>query len=57
MSFGEALVYFCVLGPAKEMIRLKPKPELYQSIKGLGDRIKSRSSKQSQKLRSRTLRS
>ena len=42
MSFGEALVYFCVLGPAREMIRLRPKPELYQSIKILGDRIKVR---------------
>ena len=42
MSFGEALVYFCVLGPAREMIRLRPKPELYHSIKILGDRIKVR---------------
>jgi len=42
MSFGEALVFFCVLGPAREMVRLKPKPELYQPIKTLGDRIKVR---------------
>lgn len=44
MSFGEALVYFCVLGPARDMLRLKPKPPLYQTIKGLGDRIKVRKS-------------
>lgn len=42
MSFGEALVYFCVLGPAREMIRLRPKPPLYQTIKALGDAIKVR---------------
>ncbi|TVV76452.1 HNH endonuclease [Sphingomonas solaris] len=42
MSFGEAFVYFCVLGPAREMVRLRPKPELYQTIKILGDRIKIR---------------
>lgn len=42
MSFGEALAYFCVLGPAREMVRLKPKPELYKSIKYLGDNIKPR---------------
>lgn len=42
MSFGEAFVFFCVLGPAREMVRLRPKPELYQTIKILGDRIKVR---------------
>jgi len=42
MSFGEAFVFFCVLGPAREMIQLRPKPELYQTIKILGDRIKVR---------------
>ncbi len=42
MSFGEALVFFCVLGPARDMLRIKPKPALYQTIKGLGDRIKVR---------------
>lgn len=42
MSFGEALVFFCVLGPAREMIRLKPKPPLYQTIKALGDAIRIR---------------
>jgi hypothetical protein len=42
MSFGEAFVFFCALGPAREMIRLRPKPELYQTIKILGDRIKVR---------------
>jgi hypothetical protein len=55
MSFGEALVYFCVLGPAREMIRLKPKPELYQTIKGLGARIKMRSPKQARKPKSRSV--
>lgn len=42
MSFGEALVFFCVLGPARAMIRLKPKPPLYRTIKGLGDDIRTR---------------
>lgn len=42
MSFGEALVFFCVLGPAREMIQLKPKPPLYQTIKTLGDIFKIR---------------
>jgi hypothetical protein len=42
MSFGEALVYFCVLGPAKEMARLTPKPELYRTIRALGREIKPR---------------
>jgi hypothetical protein len=42
MSFGEAFVYFCVLGPAREMVRLRPKPELYKTIKLLGDQIKVR---------------
>ncbi|WP_152522566.1 hypothetical protein [Sphingobium ummariense] len=42
MSFGEALVFFCVLGPARHMVKLKPKPELYVSIADLGAKIKRR---------------
>lgn len=42
MSFGESFVFFCALGPAREMIRLKPKPPLWTSIAAMGNAIKSR---------------
>lgn len=42
MSFGEALVFFCILGPAKPMVKLKPKPPLYVHLNKLGAALQPR---------------
>ena len=42
MSFGQALFFFCVLGPSSKMAELKPRPPRYQPIWQLGLSVQRR---------------
>lgn len=42
MTFGQALVFFCVIGPSKHMAKLDAKADRYQAIWRLGFSLKRR---------------